>query len=404
MSDILFNEIATPSTPAAGKVKLFTDNVDRYLRTLDSKGVQGQVGDHELFNYVRNSGFWFAQRQAPATLTTYSNVGGRILTADGWGISNENASTQFRRVDTTGAFETGLRNRFWGEYTKITANGKIIVTQVIEGSHAQALRGRTVRVQAWIKAIIGTPIAMKMALISWSGTVDTVPSGAGLFFTAHGANGVDPTLATNLSYLAPRSGVTPDNATAAANNISLSATTTWQRFGGVFDVPTTARNLIVAIWSDNQIVTTNGYALSQVSLTDGFEIQEWAPMDIPRELDRVRRFYQKTFTMDVAPAQNAGATTGALLTIIAKAAATALAANFYWRYAPEMRASPTVTLFNPGAANAQARRVSGAAAADQTATATANATAASVTITATGDAAGAVGDQVIVHASADAEL
>lgn len=406
MSYITLTKSSTPAAPGTSKQTVWVDS-DGFTRTIDDKGVIGSVGDHELFNYIRNSGFWFAQRQAPGTLTTYSSVGGRIISADGWGISNENASTQYRRVDTIGAaVESGLTAQYYGEFTKITANGKIFVSQVLESKDVAALRGRTVRFQARLKAIIGTPITLKMGVIQLTsaGTTDAVPSGAGLFLTASGGNGVDPTLGTNLAWLAPKTGVTPDNGTAQTNNITCSATTTWQRFGFCVDIPTTAKNIIVMIWSDNQVVTTNGFAIGEPSLTDGYEIQTFAPQTYDSELVRVRRFYQKTFAVDTAPVQNAGVATGCLRCILGKAAATALAAQFQWRYSVNLRAAATtLTTYNPAAANAQVRQIGGTAA-DLTATAAANSTEQSVDITATGAAGGAVGDQCGVHVTADAEL
>ncbi|NBV19943.1 hypothetical protein [Janthinobacterium sp.] len=397
-------QAATANTPGAG-YNIDGVGADRRPYSLDDKGVFNVLSDHADINYLRNSGWWFAQRQAPGTLTTYSNVGGRIICADGWGISNENASTQYRRVDTSGAKETGLQSRFWGEFTKITSTGKIAVCQVIEGQEAMNLRGRTVRFQTWAKAIIGTPISLKIGVMSWSGTVDSVPNGAGLMWSAFGANGVDPTLAASFAWLAPKSGVTPDNATASTNAVVASATTTWQRFGMVCDVPDTCKNLIVVVWSDNQVIATNGFGLAQCSLTDGYEVQDWSPMDSQRELVRVQRYYVKTFDLDTLPNTNVGAATGAVASIIGKAGATALASHIVWRYPTTLvKAATTITQYNPEGAGNAPFRTTGTTPAVQTASATANSTSTGVVITSTGDAAGAVGDRVHVHLTADAEL
>lgn len=401
MSYITLSKGAAPSVPAAGKCTAYMD-ANGYLHTLDATGVDGAVGDHELSNWIRNSGFWFAQRQPPATLTTYSATAGRAIAADGWGITNENASAQYIRTDTQGAPETGLQGRFYGQFTKITANGKLIVSQVLEGHDAEALRGRTVRVQVWAKGIVGTP-AMRLGLLQLnaSGTVDTIPA---TFVSAFGANGVDPTLGTNLAYIVPKAGVTGDNCTVNGNAADCALTAAWQRFGAVFDVPSTAKNLIVVVWSNAQVVATNGIAIAQASFTDGYEIQGWAPLDYNQEMSRVLRFYQKTFAIDTAPVQNAGVATGALRCILGKAAATALAAQFQWRYQVNLRAAATaLTTYNPAVANAQVRQIGGTAT-DLTATATANSTEQSVDITATGASTGAVGDQCGVHVTADAEL
>ncbi len=398
------SQAATAATPGAG-FNIDGVGTDRRPYCLDDKGVLNTLSDHADWNYLRNSGFWFAQRQAPGTLTTYSNLGGRIICADGWGISNENASTQYRRVDTSGARETNLQSRFWGEFTKITSTGKIAVCQVIEGAEAMSLRGRTVRFQCWLKAIIGTPVSLKIGVMSWSGTLDAVPSGAGLMWSAFGANGVDPTLAASFAWLTPKSGVTPDNATASTNAVVASATTTWQRFGMVCDVPDSCKNLIVVVWTDNQVIATNGFGIAQATLTDGYEVQDWSPNDMAQELNRVQRFYAKTFDLDTAPAQNAGASTGAIASIIGKAGATALASHIVWRYpVPLIKAATTITQYSPESAAAAPWRTTGTTPAVQTASATANSSSQGVVITSTGDINGAVGDRVHVHLTADAEL
>jgi hypothetical protein len=118
----------------------------------------------------------------------------------------------------------------------------------------------------------------------------------------------------------------------------------------------------------------------------------------------VQRFYCKTFATDTQPAQNAGVTTGCLRGTLGKAAAVAAAAQLQWRYPVRLRAAATtITLFNPAAANAQIRQIGGTAA-DLTASASANSTEQSVDFTGTGAAAGTVGDQVGLHATADAEI
>ena len=357
---------AEPSTPATGYTTFFADS-DGRGKTKNAAGILSLINGTDGLNYVRNAGFWFAQRQAPATLTTYSSVGGRAITADGWSISNENASIQFRRVDSSGAVETGITNRFYGEFTKITATGKMQIMQVGDGTNSCALRGRNVRVQLRMKSVVAASAVWNIALVSLGagGTIDTVTATAAAFFTAQGANGVDPTLGTNLTYIPPTTDKTGDNATAAANAYQATVTTAWQRFGGVFTVPTTAKNLVVLIYSHNQVTATNGVALAEVSLTDGEEIEEWSPLILPLELARVQRFYAKTFNTDTAPIQNAGVNTGEARWPSMVVAAVAIV-GLRWDYPTSMRglgiggAAATLTLYNPSAANAQVRDITSA--------------------------------------------
>jgi len=389
-----------PATPTAGKTTDFIDSSGR-LSSLNSTGVLNVHTARVLSNVVRNSGFWFAQRQAPATATTYSNTTGRSISADGWGITNENASTQFARVDTQGAVETGLQGRFYGQFTKITAAGKVIVSQAIEGQEAISLRGRSVRIQAWLKSVVAASQTVKMAVVQLTaaGTIDALP---GTFITAFGGGGVDPTLGTNLAYLPPRAGVSGDNCTAGTNSFSCAVTTTWQRFGGVVDVPATSKNLVIMIWSDNQLAATNGVSIAQVSLTDGFEIQDWAPCCYIDELQRVQRFFCKTFNIDVAPATNVGLNTGELKWTKVVAGAT-VTRSPEWRFPVRMRVAPaTNTLFSPGSTVNQVRDET--AGADCTGSAIVSGGESSLAVTATG-AAGTTAEGLLgVHLSADAEL
>jgi hypothetical protein len=397
---------AAPSTPAAGKVTTYTDTADKRMKQIDQYGAVSALTDDIHYNFLSNGGFWLAQRQAPATPTTYSVVGGRIYGPDRWWLSNENASVQFARVDTSGARETGLQSRHYGTVTKITATGKLAIGQVVEGTESSSMSGRTMRFQCKLKADSARTFRLGVCQLTSAGTLDTVPTAANLFFTAWGGAGTDPTLGANLSYIAPKAGVTYPLGTVVGNAVDCSVTTVWQQFSVVFDVPSTAKNLIVMVWSNAQVTLTTGtVSISEAMLIDDQALSDWAPRSVEDELARCQRYYCKTFASDTAPAANAGVTTGPLMCIAGKAAAVALAAIFHWRFPVRMRTTPaTVTLFNPGAAGAQARRISGAAAADQTATTAFNTTDSTTSVSATGDAAGTVGDEVVVHVSADAEI
>lgn len=400
MSYLTFNNGATPATPAAGKTSWGSDANGRAYK-IDEKGAIAYLGDNDLANYLHNSGFWFAQRQTPGTNTAYSSTAGRAVSADRWGITNENASVNYQRVDTGGTPETGLQGKYYGTFTKITSTGKFVVTQVVEARDAQSIRGRTVRFQCWLKASSSKTLRLGLIQLQNAAADDTVPA---TFISAFGAGGTDPTLGANLAYVAPKSDVTPDNGTVVGNAVNCAVTTSWQRFGACFDVPSNCKNLIVAVWTDGQFTAaTDSFSLSQASLTDGYEIQDWTPLDVADELQHCQRYYCKTFDPDTAPAQSGG-TAGSVRCILGKAGATALAAVLHWRFPVCMRVTPaTITTYNPGAANAQVRQTSGTVA-DLTATATANATSQSVDVTATGAAGGAVGDQASVHISADAEI
>lgn len=398
MSYLTLNEGAAPSTPASGKGSWYIDT-NGEPKFIDDNGVNISLAPKWKYNWVRNGGFWFAQRQVPGTLTTYSNLTGRAISADGWGITNENASVQYRRIDTATAAETGLAARFYGEFTKITSAGKVVVSQVMEGFDTANLRGSTVRLQVLMRSI-GTSLTARLALAYLNtGTPDTgMPA---TFISAFGANGVDPTLGANLTYITPKAGINADGGTVDGDGVDCALTTgTWVRYGAVFDVPASARNLVLLVFSDSQLATSSGIAISQVTVADGQAIQDWSPQSYAEELSRVQRFYSKSFAVDTAPAQNAGVA-GSVRGYVNIAGATA-GQIMGARWPVLMRAAPTVTFYNPSAANAFVRNTAGAT--DATATTAAATHEQSMDVTFTGIAAWAVGQALAVHYSADAEI
>lgn len=397
---ITLGEQAAPAG-VAGKCRVFYDSTAKRIKFVYPDNRQGDPNDADLFNYLRNSGMWFAQRQNPTAATncgsTTLRAAGGLSGADGWGAWNENANTTYTRTDTATTPETGLQTQYYGTWTKITATGKLFVSQMILGKNCLGLRGRAVRVQGWIKTDSARTIRLGLVQLQNAGTIDTLPA---TFISAAGANSTDPTLGTNLAYIAPRAGQTGDNCTLSGNAYSCSATTAWQRFGGVFDCPSNFKNLLVCLWTDSQLtLTTGALSLSQLSLTDGYEIQDWHCSPYDDELDRCQRNFAKTFPVDTLPAQTGGVA-NTLRGMVAIAGAVATSSTMEWRFPIKMRAAPTLTFYNPSAANAFMRNVP--AATDATATAAANITEDRADVNCTGAAGWTVGQELKVCAIADA--
>lgn len=145
--------------------------------------------------------------------------------------------------------------------------------------------------------------------------------------------------------------------------------------------------------------------IDDVQLETGVFASTFERMPFDVVLQKCKRHFWKTFLYGTAPAQNVGVNTGEIQETVGKAGATVLADNIVIRHPLSMRGTPAITTFNPRANNAQVARESGGSSpADQTATATLNVTSETTTITATGDAAGAVGDLIGVHITADAGI
>lgn len=146
--------------------------------------------------------------------------------------------------------------------------------------------------------------------------------------------------------------------------------------------------------------TSNFFRLTGVKLEVGSNA---TPLDVysyDTELVRCQRYYQKSFLTSTTPAQNTGNNTAEVSFPQPVAASTAFA-NITIPLLP-MRAAPTVTLFNPNAANAQIRNR--ATSTDCSASTTTNVTEKGFTLSATSPAATSVGQQLVVHWTASAEM
>lgn len=127
------------------------------------------------------------------------------------------------------------------------------------------------------------------------------------------------------------------------------------------------------------------------------EFQDPAP---DNNLFACQRYYRKSFILGTVPAQNAG-TSGAI--VGPQVTAGAVAQQFKSLvFSPPMWKAPTITLYNPSAANAQIRDTTTNA--DWSATASASITANGFTINGTGPAGSAAGDVGAIHYVADASL
>jgi hypothetical protein len=152
----------------------------------------------------------------------------------------------------------------------------------------------------------------------------------------------------------------------------------------------------VYLGSSNQINGVNGntnFRLYQVQLELGTSATVFEPSDFGTELLKCQRYYVKTFPYATAPAQNAGVT--AALCHYSQAAVTS---GNQWQFPVPMRSAPTITTYNPSAANANWRDATNAA--DRAVT-VATASEREIIISSTAFAAGA---QNLIHVAANAEL
>ncbi len=391
-------------TATSGQGKIWNSNVtgDNNIWAITDDGVRHRLSTgRNGLNYIHNGDFQVNQRIATALTNFTGTTTGRTITIDRWGHTTGNVTTpQFQQVDTSGTPESNLDARFYGLYKQLTNAAKICVSQVLEGREMMRLRNKKVRVQVKLKKTVGADktICLGLLQLTNAGTIDTIPA---TFISAFNGAGVDPTFGTNLSLINPDTDKL-DNVTHGTTKLNCAITASWQRFSGVFTIPSNCKNLILVIFSNDTLAANDDLCISEVDIHEGEEINVYQALNFRSELDNCQRFFCKSFTYSTVPAQNAGATTGAERVACTVAGAVTNSVVGYFRFPVSMRATPTLTFYNPAAANAFARNIT--AATDATATSSFNPNTEGTGWNCTGLAAWTVGQDISVHWSANAEL
>jgi hypothetical protein len=361
MSYLGLIKVATPSTPSANQVTLYSDtNDNNRIKAIHDSGAIDILTENNRYNYLINGGMDFLQRFPVALTTNTQSLLGRQMNLDQWGLTSFVASGQAGRIDALVTPIVGSVSRYYAQYKQITNPGKLAISQVLEFKDISNLRGKTVRFQIKIATgtwASGSALRMGMVQNNVSATADTI---AASFYSAQGANSTDPTLGTNLVLVAPTlvesSAVTQptivNNALLIANP---GANLTFTRYSGVFLVPTNCVNLIFVVWTDSLLTANDVLNLAEASVVLGQEIQDWNPQSNAVELFRCQRYYEKTFGIDTAPVQNAGVHTGEALCTKVVAGATAGRFNNQTMKATKRIPIVTgnVTFYSPGSAAAQ---------------------------------------------------
>ena len=401
---------AKPSTPSTNKIEVWLDT-DGRMKTINDAGITSVLTPDgtNFLNYIDNGGFVINQRLTAALTTLSATNGGapsataRVACMDRWlMICQTIASPQAQWVDTIASPEAGITARYYMRYKQITGAGKQMITQTISGSETARLRGKNVRFQCKLRLSVGSNKILKMGIIQ-NNNASTVDVLAASFVPTWNGNASDPTLGTNLAYIVPNS-TSLDNTTVVGNGLSCNVTSSWQRFSGVFTIPTDCRNLTVAIWTDSQMTINDDNLITECGLYIGEEIMDWAPISLELELHACERFYAKSFPLSTVPIQNGGVN-GCQCGIIAVAGAVALSGTIPIRFPVRMYKVPaTPVLYSPLTAAAIPYRINGTTPTVQTTPTIIQLTDNSFVVTSTGDAAGLVGNIVGVHYTADAEI
>jgi hypothetical protein len=150
------------------------------------------------------------------------------------------------------------------------------------------------------------------------------------------------------------------------------------------------------------VVGTNGatFYITGVQLEVGTSATGFEYRQFGQELALCQRYYFKTFQQGTAPAQNAG-NTGVLQFVQAAGASSDCSVGSI-RFPVTMRTTPTTTIYNPSAANAQFRNPNSVV--DWSSSSVENPGESGIAFNGTTNAAGGAGNRCTFHIASTAEL
>ena len=249
-----------------------------------STGVTGPTGNSgPNKNYLINGSFAVSQR---ATSFVSGANNDDAYTLDRWYILSDGNDAIDVTQDTT---TVPTNSQFAIALDVETANKKFGIAQIIENKNCLGLIGNTVTFSFKAKVSATTKLDnVKAAIVSWSGTADTVTSD---IISAWGAEGTNPTLIANATF---------ENTPA-----NLSVTTSYATYSVTAAVDTAStKNVIVFIWSDVTDTTAGDFLyISEAKLEVGSSATafDYAGNSFSDELAQCQRYYEKSYPYATAP-------------------------------------------------------------------------------------------------------
>jgi hypothetical protein len=295
-------EITISAPSVAGTNTLTLPATTETLATQNSLGVR---------NHIINGDFSISQR---GTSFTSGANDDDAYTLDRWYILSDGNDA----IDVTQETSVVPTNELYAIALDVeTANKKFGIAQIIEQKNCVGLIGNTVTLSFKAKVSSTTKLDnVKCAIVSWSGTADTVTSD---IVSAWGAEGTDPTLIANATY---------ENTPA-----NLNVTTSYATYSVSAAIDTAStKNVIVFIWSDVTDTTAGDFLyVTDVQLEVGTEATPFEVMPYDMELARCQRYFQTWGGVSNYDVVCTGVCTGGQYT------------EQVLNYSTTMRAAPTMT-------------------------------------------------------------
>jgi len=331
-------------------------------------------------NLLINGEFRLFQRTAPGTPTS---VADDVYGPDRWYHLNQSNPVNVERISDP--FD-GARRAVRITQANAAAQ-RFGLAQIVEGVNSKHLRGQAVTLFGRARCSVST--TLRYAMLQWIGTEDAVVSDC-----------VNDWTSADYTDGAAKFFVDANYTPLANGSIALTANT-WADIAALAGtLLSTVNNVVVVFWTDSTQAQNVTLDLANVSLTRGtIAPAVYVPRPYTLELALCQRYYEKSFSPDIAPAQSAGNTNVEFWTATTAGAVAQQAPSV--PYKAMKRATPTATAYNPGAANGNVRNITDSA--DCSAlTITVNDR--TITFSYTANAGCAVGETMGVHWTADAEL
>lgn len=184
-------------------------------------------------------------------------------------------------------------------------------------------------------------------------------------------------------------------------SVTPTLTTSFQTFFVTGTLGTTVREILVLFNTGNFAGSggsTDYVEITDVQLESGTAASLFERTSYATQLADCQPYYQKSFSPEAVPATN----TGGLNYEFSQIVAASTVQRWVVHLPVRMRGAPTLTLFNPSAANAQIRNVTNSS--NYTSTATSTATDMGFQVTGTSPSGTAAGDVCGIHWTAEAEI
>ena len=153
---------------------------------------------------------------------------------------------------------------------------------------------------------------------------------------------------------------------------------------------------------DGSMLAVDTVRLTEIQLSPSSSVTAFDGLTFAEELARDMMFYEKSFAYATAPAQNVGSTAGAFIGQQITAGVATQVTTSVVQFKTRKRAAPTVTLFNPSAANAEIRNTG--AGSDWSASGTSSVSETQIVFSGNSAGGSAAGNTAAVHWTASAEL